>query len=229
MPPQRRKTKSRRAAPSGPSKRRFRRRRAPKRTKLINRGPSVIPDRYYTKLNYAEDFSVTTSTSYNNLRYHSSLYDPNDAGAGHQPMGFDQLATLYDKYIVFGFKYVVAVVNQGTTPVRLATVLKNTATASTTITQIMEKPYNVARFVSPGEKPTILKGYCSVAKIFGVPNKMVNRDDKFNSATTNSPAQTAYLYIYQDTADAITSNKVVYTVKLTFYACFYDRIPLAQS
>jgi len=54
-------------------------------------------------LRYAEQFAVTIANSSAPFEYvfrANSIYDPNYTSTGHQPLGHDQLATLYGAYQV---------------------------------------------------------------------------------------------------------------------------------
>lgn len=61
------------------------------------------------KMRYVDDFDLeatnTTSTSY--LFRANDLYDPNYTGTGHQPRGFDQWTSMYNKFVVIGSKATV--------------------------------------------------------------------------------------------------------------------------
>lgn len=65
-----------------------------------------IPNRYRFNLRYCQyhqlDPAATAFAS--NTFYVNSLYDPDYTGTGHQPMGFDQLSPLYNRYVVTGAK-----------------------------------------------------------------------------------------------------------------------------
>lgn len=55
----------------------------------------------YADTNYALDYSVGVSSR----RFSANgLYDPDLTGVGHQPRGFDQMMTLFDRYVVTGVR-----------------------------------------------------------------------------------------------------------------------------
>jgi hypothetical protein len=63
--------------------------------------PSYIPDREFVTFKYADEIVISATT--NVLRYQwraNGLYDPNKTATGAQPVGFDEWATLYDRYRV---------------------------------------------------------------------------------------------------------------------------------
>jgi len=84
----------------GPAKKR---RTTKKKKSLWTRVPrSPFPDRAITKLKYVDTISLN-ATSLIDARYFyrcNSLFDPDFTGTGHQPMGFDQYAALYNHYHV---------------------------------------------------------------------------------------------------------------------------------
>lgn len=80
-----------------------RRRTFRKRKMAIQRPIGVrAPSTYTTTLVYYERASLTSTTgAFGTFAYNAnSLYDPTTAVGGHQPMYYDQLTALYNKYIV---------------------------------------------------------------------------------------------------------------------------------
>lgn len=64
-------------------------------------GVGGFPDKKYVTLRYAQQINITPSAAgANHLFRINSLYDTDYTGVGHQPLGFDQWATIYDKYVV---------------------------------------------------------------------------------------------------------------------------------
>ena len=83
-------------------KRRYRRksRAVMRRTKRLR---TLQPKRLYRSLIYASNFNLNVTASGFPVFYHFSangLFDPDLTGAGHQPMGFDQIMPLYNNYVV---------------------------------------------------------------------------------------------------------------------------------
>lgn len=95
---------------------------------LMPAGKKVFPDYYTTTLKYCEMINLdvgiaTTAVSY--VYRANSLFDPNYTGTGHQPMGFDDLSRIYNKYSVIKAHMKVRFAmtgNQGTTGCCQATV-----------------------------------------------------------------------------------------------------------
>lgn len=76
--------------------------------------------KFYTKLRYNEAHFFPAGTSNNFASSYkmrlNSCYDPNLTGLGHQPRGFDELTSIYEKYTVVGAKITVCYVSNSTTP-----------------------------------------------------------------------------------------------------------------
>lgn len=91
--------------------RRYRRRVYRRRSKVRRFLPTALPNIYTCRLRYVEQFSLnpdnTGAVSYHVFKC-DGLYDPNSTGVGHQPMGFDQLCGMYEKFQVMGSKIKVS-------------------------------------------------------------------------------------------------------------------------
>lgn len=105
-----------------PYKRTYRKRktttkRAPRRTYRRNANRPVfaisggnqqlpVPNRMIIKMRYSDTINLNADgTSASTYTYAlNGLYDPDISGVGHQPMGFDQFAALYQSYKVLGAK-----------------------------------------------------------------------------------------------------------------------------
>lgn len=101
----------------GSGRRRFRRRRQAPRSIGSTALARPFPDRYRFNLRYVQYNQLdpgVTSFAYNTFMV-NSLYDPDVSGTGHQPMGFDQLTPLYNRYIVTGAKITTSFENSATT------------------------------------------------------------------------------------------------------------------
>ena len=91
---------------------RYRGRRTPRRTvptSVAGRAgfqpPKKIMSFRYCTTKLSTDTSPATFVRY--LFRTNSLYDPDNATGGHQPMYFDQLGALYDRYSVLSSKIIV--------------------------------------------------------------------------------------------------------------------------
>lgn len=65
-----------------------------------------FPEKLRTTVRYFSivDLGAATFTTTKNYFSANGLYDPDITNAGHQPIGFDQLMTIYNHYVVLGSK-----------------------------------------------------------------------------------------------------------------------------
>lgn len=76
--------------------------RSSNRKTVVNLG-TTIPDATVVKLKYCDDIVVSVpniATGSNYLFRCNSIYDPDQSSIGHQPLGHDQWAAFYQRYVV---------------------------------------------------------------------------------------------------------------------------------
>lgn len=95
-------------------RRTYRRRRRANNTN-IQGFVSGMPKVRRARLRYADQIDLTsTAGSIDVFKMRAnSVFDPNESGVGHQPMGFDQWALLYNHYVVVGAKISIAALASG--------------------------------------------------------------------------------------------------------------------
>lgn len=218
-------------------RRNFRRRRRKRMYnnayKVIVRGPHICPDSMYVKLPYNESFNVSASTNLDQIFRGNSLYDPNFSGAGHQPLGYDQLTSLYNQYTVMGCKVTLSLMSTSAavtqSDVQMTLIASNDSGAFVSSELIAEQPYNKTRYMGNAYVgPRSITSYYSSSKITGVSKKRVMDDPDFSALYNNNPAKVWYVHCYLAdlTADNLTAT---YKVTLLYYAKFWDRIKLTTS
>lgn len=217
--------------PGRARKRRFRRRVGPS---AVVSSTSPLPDRFFTKMKYATLTTLTTTTGVvNHLFNMGNLYDPDRSGGGHQPFGRDQFATLYNKYRVYGCKYVVTFHNTSSAyTCDCAVVLKAVTNTSTDMQTVYEKPYTQFRTLAmngaASSKATV-KGYCNNAKILGVSRLRYGLDDIYSATAGVAPNTEPYLHIYIKERGATSGIVIGVSVQLTYYCAWYERVALTGS
>lgn len=202
---------------------------------LINRGPNIMPDTYSTKMVYCfrGTLNSTSGAIAKRIFRGNSLYDPDLTGTGTQPMGFDQLMTLYEHYRVMGSEIVVRCTNGAVGEMSdIVVVPTNTTTLPGTGNEVNgERPYAVRRYGAVNQDGTrnAIVNYMSTSKIAGVPKEKVRTEDDYSGSSVTDPALQWYWQILYQPADQVSSTSIYYTVKITFYATYYDRRELNQS
>lgn len=196
---------------------------------LVNRALAPIPQRYITQLKYVSTFNTSAiSPTWNwNL---NSLFDPDRAGVGHQPYGYDQLAALYNRYRVISTSYVITghSADGVPVPIRIIAIPNNGNLLLTTGDAAMENPR--AKFVNqmPGGTIAKLTGKVYMPSLFGRTRAQYMADDRYQSQVNASPAELAILSVL---ASDFLNNPAVARLSITFKFTveFFDVETLPQS
>ena len=222
-----------------------RRKRAPRRGRknrgLMNLSLQVVPKVAYKKLRYADNMALEIINAYSDQEKFSlnGLYDPDQALGGHQPYGFDQMMTLYNKYCVLGAK-VNVLLRPGSTS---NTYAMNVYAEMSELTSIQytnsigwEKPgVKIATFNSSASNvynpSRRLSFWFSAKKFFRAKNRndLISNED-YKGSASNNPATEAYLYLtYQGQQIQQTTAKLAVDIVIDYIVAFTDPKQLAQS
>jgi len=230
--------KRRRRVRKRSSKRRMvRKMRRPSRRRRRGGKRSVpIPNRMFTKLKYSEIFGMTFTAGGAPANYQwaiNSIFDPNQTGAGHQPLGHDQWALFYANYRVHGIKYYITMTNIGLDQLEVAVQIRPNTDTSAVMDTIRESPTTVYRSVLGGEQSAsgtkVCKGYCSIARARGVSKTVVKAENDYQAAFGANPVALPLLNIWMQNQDAATSATIRVRVDLVYLVEFNNRKQLTQS
>lgn len=214
-----------------PRRRRFPRRKGAKRTHpvtLVARGLQPFSSRYICKMKYSETVTPPLAGLYQmNL---NSIFDPNRTGGGHQPYGFDQLSTLYNKYRVIscGYRIQRAMLDTGN-PVMVGALPSNDVSRTfSTFSELRENPRAKYITQNSGSDVKTLSGKVYLPSLMGRTRAQYMADDQYSSIVTTSPQEAAILYILTSDANDIPANYSV-QVLLEFTVEFFDVKHVLQS
>ncbi len=194
----------------------------------VNDGP--VPDRLYTKLVYSDDFVITAggggaTLGRQNFRG-NSIFDPDQSGAGHQPLGRDQWVAFYNKYVVFGSKIEITAGSAQGFPSTISVIPATTIPTATTLTTAVEHPRLRYRFLTT-ERPAYMKYYMGTKTMFGVKN--VKDNQALYTNTGSNPGSEWFWSVASMAIDQTTASSIFVIVKITYYVMFSGRVYLAQS
>lgn len=204
-------------------------------SRLVNRGYDILPDLYFVKLPYQELIETsTTTTGVSGYTFAvNSIYDPNVSGTGHQPLGHDQLATLWERYTVFGVKYDIKAVNMSSTPCRVCTVVYDSSHTFTTFEDASEQPKASKTMIlggsNGGNDVLTFEGYISTAAAAGVPKTVIRDDDLWSASFGANPAKMPLFSIMHANLNGVSTTDVHYVVTLIYYVRLKDRVELSTS
>lgn len=181
-----------------PYKRNYKKKRAPRRRrKKANYSPSQatpFAEKYMCNLRFVGTGSLNPSAASltADLWSMNSLYDPDRSHTGHQPMGYDQLAALYNRYVVTGARISCTFTNQdaahhiyvGMTGHENATFY----TGSNEFTTLIESGNTVYKCLEPvgGKSSCTLRKNVNLRKEFAV-RDLIGNIEEYGAICGNNP------------------------------------------
>ena len=218
-------------------KRRFRkrmgkpRRTAKKGSKVnVNKALAPFAQRYITKMKYAETIFINAAGPQAYRWSLNSLYDPNFSGIGHQPHGFDTLATIYNRYRVINASYNITGVDQSGQYIVVCALPANEQVNALTVSEMRENPR--AKFITqaPNAHLKTLKGNVYLPSLVGRNKSQYMADDRYQAVSTTSPNETALLNVYVQRLDQ-GSNTLNVPIQITieYTVEWFDVKNLSQS
>ncbi len=190
-------------------------------------------------MKYAEDImvSVDGNIGTNYLFRCNSIFDPNQSGTGHQPMGHDQYANFYKRYTVVGSKITVRFVGgtvSGSTvdPNAITnvgiTTIDDTGSSIVNPTDFMENNRTTYSLIQPQKPTTTITKYFSAKEFFGVKN--VVDDDTLTSFFGGNPQNGALwqLKFWPDKAGQ-SDRRVTINVMIQYICVLRERQPIGGS
>lgn len=219
-------------------RKKYRRKRKPrknyKRRKLTsNYVPSGMPTQRVAKLRYVEHISLQSILG-NIATYVFSandLYDPNHTGTGHQPMGFDQWATLFNHYTVLGSRCSVkaAFKANNVSASMVGMYLTDGKIAPYTDSdQFQEARKGQTRLLSSGQSQAVRISQNYSAKRFHNVKDVKDNISRLGAAVSTSPAEEAFFNIWCQTKDGATKN-FTFIVEIDYIVSFSEPKDLTQS
>jgi len=211
-------------------------RRGKNRASVAVSRSSPIPDRFLTKLRYSTLHALTTAGVAIPASYQfrlNSIFDPDLTGTGHQPLGHDEMATLYQKYTVRGVAWHITFTNQSTTDYAdVCVMLRPNTTAVSLMSTALETEHVRRGVVGPesGSRNIMtMKGYASIAKIRGVKASKVEIENEYSALIGANPNIVPTLQVYVENQNVNASITVNFRLEMVYYVTFFDRQALAQS
>lgn len=191
---------------------------------LVHRPPVVrftpnvfgFPDRLVTKLRYCDYHNlVSTSGSLAKQLYRwNSTFDPNQTGAGHQPLYRDTYAGIYDHYSVISAKVKVSVVNPGTVSTIVGLLTDDDTSTSSTFQTLMEQSHGMYHELTPltgSKSEVVMQASWSAADILNIDPYS---SEEYKTAVGSDPTEESDLLIWAIPVDGSSSNTLAVTITL---------------
>jgi len=204
---------------------------------ISGRNGAFIAQSVSTRLKYTESFTVAGALGAmtNQVFRLNSLYDPDFTGGGHQPMGFDQLAGLYNRYRVDKVNVRCTFHKNSEAQVTGIALRASNATTniSTPFSALQEQQFvkwSTLSASTAGSKTQVtLRGTYLPHMIAGVTPAKYKIDDTFSALATDNPSEIIVLHVSTADVMASTAHSTIFTLEMDFYATFYDPHLVAQS
>jgi len=194
-----------------------------------------FPKRMTMTLKYAETGTLATGGTggLNTYSYVANgLYDPNNTGAGHQPMYFDQMMGIYNHYVVIGSKCTVTWAQMPDTagsrpPVTVGIFLNDDSVVTPGINGLLENSKVKHRTMTQntGVTATTVMKY-SAKKMWG--GSILAAEDQQGTSSVN-PAEQAMFTLFIDSAATATECTIYYKIVIEYITVFRELKDIASS
>lgn len=193
-----------------------------RRSGFSTRNPqkSPWPVQAYTQLRYTDLITMSPGAGLTDtyLFRPNSCYDPDLTSSGHQPMGFDQYATMYNRYRVLGFSY----------EVRFPPPTVGSCTTSTFATFINGDAYDPAivfegsyarrGMTASGAPPSVLRGRLNL-RLLNTNPSMYMLDDRYAADVGSNPLEDMRFVLAVNSSQ---EDNYYVQVSFVYHVQFYD-------
>lgn len=206
----------------------------------IGNNRALMPARLATKMRYVDKLALysdnLTGRTGTEIPYRlNSLFDPYFLAGGHQPLGYDQVTPLYQRYKVFKVDIQVAIRGRiGSGAPYLAINIRNAASTYQLgglkeLGEVLEQPANTVM-----DGGLLTQTWNKTVWCHEVEGKTFDEymsEDAYGALISTNPSNTPYMGVAVGTVDelASTTTGLYVTVAFVFHGFFYEPNPLAQS
>lgn len=181
-----------------------------------------FPQRMRVKLVYTHQYGDTATIGYDIRQYNlNSLYDPDRSGTGHQPMHYDQLTAIYNRYRVLSAKVTISYSLCGANGAICAVLGSNSDTSITNYNELLEQPIVSSKTLAYLGDPVVIVKKFSLAKLSGATRTEYKGSDRYEALTNASPTETLIAHV--GIADLkYASFAYTYNIKIEYIADMFD-------
>lgn len=197
--------------------------------------PPVLNVKHRSKLLYNDNRLLACTGAASNAYVFSAngLYDPDITGAGHQPMGYDQLMALYEHYTVTNARITVSFVNESTTEnAYVGIAMFPDSSVETVPTKMIENGLLKREWLAPNagssKSQCSITYSCKIAKLNGRPGNIVG-DDLYRGDSASNPTEQSYFHIFAYNLSTVSTCSVRFDVVIEYDAMFTEPRKLTQS
>lgn len=201
----------------------------PQRSGLGNRTKCCL---MYVDKNIVIGGAAVGAMQFYNFRV-TSFFDPDFSGIGHQPLGFDQLAALHERYIVTGVKYKVTFTSRSTTNNGLVGVsINDKEVPTTTFRNLIEQGQGEYQVISIQPSSTATRtfvGYINPAKVMGQTYQEYITDGNNQADVNNNPVDNVWFSIFTSDIASGTGPTLDVQIQLQMFGMFLGSAQTVES
>jgi len=185
-----------------------------------------FPDRLTTFLEYVDTINLAGGVPSPNPQVFSlnSVYDPDQTNTGHQPLGYDQLVAIYNKYLVTEVYYKLEFANNATAPLKVVFLASETDISGRSVDILAEtkfaKTFLIGR-VDAGSNIHTCEGQYKIPSIMG--QQWLDPDSTMYANYNASPSDGCFFIIKCASLDGTANANLYIRVKLVYKVTFKDR------
>lgn len=228
--PKRKRTFKRKTQGRRNVRRKFLRARRRKRRYSVRlmRGP--VATTTMAKLAYVQSSTFTPAAGLTTTRLFrcNDLYDPDFTGAGHQPMGFDEIIARYNHFTVVAANIHVKFI--GGSVLYLAGIhLSGNTTVVVPGEELQERGRTKYQLVAPnGSRQAVIRYKFNAKRFFNV--KSIVGESLYRGNSSSSPTENAFFHVFGGSHDgATTIGTIHYTARIEYIAVFTEPKQIGQS
>jgi len=204
----------------------------------VPRGIFGLPEELKTVLRYVDTYTLTSSTqavAKQSMRL-NSLHDPDSTGVGHQPLYYDQLSSIYGRYVVlcstmtatFSALPSAIATAQPSGPMLCGVYSDDNGTISTTVSTLMEANTGKSTFLcnqNGGNNVKVFKINYDPDRDLGVSAD----DDTVGADVGNNPSKVWFGSAWLAESGLSTASSCNVKIEIDFYVKFSKQADVAQS
>lgn len=194
----------------------------------------TVPDKLVVKLPYSTQITFGDALGVQDYIFNlNSIYDPDRTGVGHQPLGYDQWNTFYNRYRVLGAKVTVRAFNNATIATSFSIIGNNSPGLVLGSDATREQPHMKSMILGNsqgGKNVGTMTKYFSCARVTGASDMLYRSSDQYAAAFGANPTEIIVAHIYQENIiQGAQASGAAARVDIVYYVELFDRNTLALS
>jgi len=200
-----------------------------------------VPQKLFISHKYSQDVVLTCGVGGISGTGHifslNDLHDPDKTGVGHQPYGFDQLGSLYNRYKVYKTELALDFSSPSNTSSRTYGCYQllnpsnySVSTAGLLVEDYQERPRADAIRIVDGTDPTLVNFTTFLPEVVGCKSMMdAQYGDNYTGNTAGGPAN--QIAVSLNTCNEVGTDSVAIScrVRIVYHCMWYNPKMLAQS